>query len=75
MSEMHSLSKPAYLYHNNNEEEFQSCIDSRVYVLGPPTVDRKLVCAALASKMNLVYMTQESLKPETSSEQKVEEKN
>ncbi|GIY72409.1 adenylate kinase 8 [Caerostris darwini] len=42
----------------------------RVYVLGPPTVDRKLVCAALASKMNLVYLTQESLKPETSSEQK-----
>ncbi|GBN74802.1 Adenylate kinase 8 [Araneus ventricosus] len=36
----------------------------RVYVLGPPTVDRKLVCAALASKLNLVYLTQQSLNPQ-----------
>ncbi|GFY54093.1 vesicle-trafficking protein SEC22b [Trichonephila inaurata madagascariensis] len=34
----------------------------KVYVLGPPTLDRKLVCTALSSKLNLVYLTHQSLK-------------
>ncbi|XP_035225091.1 adenylate kinase 8-like [Stegodyphus dumicola] len=34
----------------------------KVYVIGPPTVDRKLVCTTLASKLNLVYISCTSLK-------------
>ncbi|GFS80670.1 adenylate kinase 8 [Nephila pilipes] len=44
----------------------------KVYVLGPPTIDRKLVCSALASKLNLVYLTQQSLKQEDGSSKESE---
>ncbi|KAF8770104.1 adenylate kinase 8-like [Argiope bruennichi] len=47
----------------------------RVYVLGPPTIDRKLVCAALASKLNLVYLNQQSLNPQDEAAGQSEERS